>query len=254
MRPLRKARRQIASLIGADPDEIIFTSGATEANNLALLGIARAAGRKRIVVSSIEHKCVLAAARAAREEMGFEILTIPVGADGVVEPGDVAAVLDDGVALVSIMTVNNEIGTIQPVREIAAACQAAGVIFHSDAAQALSVLPIDVYRDGVDLMSLSAHKAYGPKGIGALYIRRGLPVPAKADYSRRRAGARLAVGDFTDSSVRGFRGSRPHPRRRAGCRDRSGRSASVAPFLSTSIGRAGPEGEWNACTPPQRKP
>lgn len=174
------ARGNIAALIGADSDEIVFTSGATEANNLAVLGIARASPptRKRIVVSAIEHKCVLAAARAAVDE-GFEAITVPVGADGIVDPRAVAAVVDDRAALVSVMAVNNEIGTVQPLSEIAALCAKAGAIFHTDAAQALNALPMDVATIGADLMSLSAHKAYGPKGIGALFVRRSLRVRPK---------------------------------------------------------------------------
>jgi cysteine desulfurase len=174
------ARAEIAVLIGADPDEIIFTSGATEANNLAIIGIARAAPppRRRIVVSAIEHKCVLAAARAAAEE-GFEVNIVPVGGDGIVDVESIAATLDDRVALVSVMSVNNEIGTIQPIEEIGELCKSHGIIFHTDAAQALSFLEIDVNKINADLMSLSAHKVYGPKGIGALYVRRDSKIKPK---------------------------------------------------------------------------
>ena len=174
------ARAEIAELIGADPREIVFTSGATEANNLAILGVARADSttRRRIIVSAIEHKCVLAAARAATVD-GFEVTTVPVDQSGFVNVKALAAAMDDRVALVSAMTVNNEIGTVQPIQEIGELCKEFGAVFHTDAAQALTVLDIEVHNLPVDLMSLSAHKIYGPKGIGALYVSQNTPIRPK---------------------------------------------------------------------------
>ena len=174
---IQSSRSQIASLVGAEPDEIIFTSGATEANNLAVLGIARAMtpDRRRIIISSIEHKCVIAAALEASRK-GFELVSIPVGHDGIVDPSIVENLVDSKTALVSIMAVNNEIGTIQPLYEISQICHRVGALFHTDASQALTAQKINVEELDTDLMSLSAHKMYGPKGIGAIFIRRDLSI------------------------------------------------------------------------------
>lgn len=168
---IEKARSQVAELIGAtDPKEIIFTSGATEANNLALQGVARfhRAKGKRIVISEIEHKCVLETGYALERE-GFEIIKIPVSKKGVVDLRLLEESVNDRAILVSVMTVNNEVGTIQPIEEISDICRQKGVLFHTDAAQAVGKITVEASR--TDLMSISGHKIYGPKGIGALYVQ-----------------------------------------------------------------------------------
>jgi cysteine desulfurase len=191
---LENARDRMAELINANPEEIIFTSCGTESDNLALRGTALAQRKKRnanhILISPVEHHAVLHTAHQLADQNDFEIEYLPVDKYGMIDPADVEAYLRPETALVSIIYANNEIGTINPIDEIGAICQKRGVPFHSDAVQAAAHLSIDVQCGGLDLLAIGAHKFYGPKGVGALYVRRGLAISAVQTGGKQESGLR----------------------------------------------------------------
>ena len=198
---VERARAQVASLIDADPKEIVFTSGATESNNMAIKGVAHFYGetKRHIITAQTEHKCVLDSCRSLEAE-GFRVTYLPVSKDGLISMQELEAAIAPDTALVSIMGVHNEIGVLQPLREIGDLCRSRKVFFHTDAAQMAGKVPLSVKAcPGIDLLSLSGHKIYGPKGIGALYVR-------------RRPRVRLEPIMSGGGQERGFRsGTLPHP-------------------------------------------
>ncbi|MGB3263059.1 MAG: IscS subfamily cysteine desulfurase [Microcoleus sp.] len=173
---VKKSRQIIAEAINASPEEIVFTSGATEANNLAIKGVAESYFNKgkHIITVKTEHNAILDPCTYL-QKLGFDITVLPVKSDGLIDIGDLIKAIRAETILVSVMTANNEIGVIQPIAEIAAICRGNDILFHTDAAQAIGKIPLDVQDTNIDLMSLTAHKIYGPKGIGALYVRRNKP-------------------------------------------------------------------------------
>jgi cysteine desulfurase len=189
---LDRARSEVAALIGADPTEVVFTSGGTEADNFAVRGAydaLAASGRRRIVTTGIEHEAVLNTVKALSLR-GAEVMTVPAGRDGLVDPAAIAEHINNETALVSVMLANNEVGTIQPLADIAVHCKAHGALFHTDAVQAAGKIPVAVRTLGIDLLSMSAHKFSGPKGVGAIWIRRGVRLVSQATGGRQERSRR----------------------------------------------------------------
>ncbi len=196
---LNAARRQVAGMLNCAPDEVVFTSGGTEANNWAIIGSAHALrdqGR-HIVTSAFEHPAVLKVC-ASLEKEGFEVTPLPVGAHGVVTVADVEAALRPDTILITIMHANNEVGTLQPIAEIAALARARGLRIHTDAAQSVGKIAVDVESLGVDLLSVAGHKLYAPKGVGALYIRKGVSLERWMHGAGQEAGRRAGTENILE--------------------------------------------------------
>lgn len=199
------AREQVSAVIGTSPQSITFMSGATEANNLAIKGAMEVWGETRphLITVATEHKCVLEAALAC-EQKGYRLTILPVGRDGLLDINHLDDAISDETALVSVMAVNNEIGVVQPLKEIGALCRARGVLFHTDAAQAYGKIPIDVADMNIDLMSISAHKIYGPKGVGALFRRQAREAAIAPQMHGGGQEGGLRAGTQAPALVAGF--------------------------------------------------
>ena len=188
---VKTARRRVAQLIGAEPSEIVFTSGATESDNLAIKGIAESLRAKgnHIITATTEHKAVLDSCHRL-EKHGYRVTCLPVSADGLIDVAALERAIADQTILVTIMAANNETGTVQPVAEIGKLCRSRGVVFHTDAAQAAGKIPLNVRDQNIDLLSISGHKIYGPKGVGSLYVRAGIEPAPQIDGGGHERGMR----------------------------------------------------------------
>ncbi|MFY9943304.1 MAG: aminotransferase class V-fold PLP-dependent enzyme [Desulfobacterales bacterium] len=219
-RALEQARRQVAGLLGCAPAEVVFTSGGTESNNHAIRGVAAAAsGRGRhIVTSAVEHPAVLTVCRHL-ETRGVAVTVVPVDGEGLVDPADVAAAIRPDTILISLMHANNEVGTVQPLAEVAALARPRGILVHTDAAQSVGKIPVDVAALGVDLLSVAGHKLYAPKGVGALYIRHGVGLDkllhGAGQENGRRAGTEnvleiVGLGEACEVAARDLEANQAH--------------------------------------------
>ena len=193
-RAIEQARKEVADVLGAEPFEILFTGGGTEADNWVkeIMRSLKTRRKNHFITSAVEHHALLHSAQRLQKE-GFEVTFIPVDREGQIDPEQVRAAIRPETGLVSIMFANNEIGTIYPIKEIGAICRQAGVLFHTDAVQAAGHLPINVKEMNIDLLSLSAHKFHGPKGVGAFYCRRGIPLPSLIDGGAQERGKRAGT-------------------------------------------------------------
>ena len=200
-RAIQKARKQIANLISANPEEILLTSGGTESNNISLFGITHTNKGKHIITSSIEHDAVLEPCKKLEKE-GFDVTYLPVTRDGLINPEDVKKSITKNTCLVSIMFANNEVGTVQPIGEIAKLCSEKRIFFHTDAIQAIGKLEINVKELRLDMLSISSHKINGPKGVGALYIKSGTKIEPYIFGGGQENG--LRSGTENVASVVGF--------------------------------------------------